>query len=146
MAEQQFPAIVPSLIVSDVSATLDWFGKLGFETLDSMATPDGAVVHAEVGRGPDVRLMLGPGGWGGTPGSTGMSLYINARESIDDYHDAVKAAGVEIKEPLTDQFWGDRTFSVEHPDGYRLMFAQHIRDVSAEEMQAALEQMSGAPA
>ena len=146
MAEQQYPALVPSLVVSDVKATLDWFARLGFETAFEMTGPDGGIAHAEVRHGPDVTFMMGPASWGGTPGSTGMSIYINLRESVDAYHDQVRAAGIEIKDPLTDQFWGDRTFAVEHPDGYRIMFAQHVRDVSPEEMKAAMEQMSAAPA
>jgi len=146
MAEQQYPALVPSIVVSDVKATLDWFNRLGFETTFQMAGPDGSIAHAEVKRGPDVSFMMGPEGWGGTPGSTGMSVYINLQESVDAYHDQVRAAGIEIKEPLTDQFWGDRTFSVEHSDGYRIMFSQHVRDVSEEEMKAAMEQMSAVTA
>ena len=31
MSEQQYPPVIPSLIVSDIQATLDWFGKLGYE-------------------------------------------------------------------------------------------------------------------
>jgi PhnB protein len=146
MAEYNFPAVVPSIVVSDVKATLDWFHKLGFQTQDEMAGPDGSIVHAEVRRG-DVVLMMGPGMNGAAPGSTGMSLYINlGSESVDGYHDRVRAAGVAITDPLTDQFWGDRTFMVEHPDGYRIMFSQHVRDVSAAEMAQAMEQMAGAGA
>jgi PhnB protein len=147
MAEYSFPAVVPSFVVSDMKASLEWFHKLGFTTQDEMAGPDGSLVHAEVRRG-EVVIMLGPSGFGGTPGSTGMSLYVVLGESVDDYHGKVNAAGVKITEPLTDQFWGDRTFQVEHPDGYRIMFSQHVRDVSPEEMAKAMEQMaaSGAPA
>jgi PhnB protein len=146
MAEQHLPAVVPSLIVHDVRATLDWFAKLGFETAFEMAGPDGSLVHAEVRRGPDVSFMMGPATWGGNPGSTGMSVYINLQESVDAYHDQVQTAGITIADPLTDQFWGDRTFTVEHPDGYRIMFAQHICDVSEAEMQEAMAQMASASA
>ncbi|MGH2587561.1 MAG: VOC family protein [Dehalococcoidia bacterium] len=146
MAEQQFPSVVPSLVVNDVKASLAWFGKLGFETMFEMPGPDGSIAHADVARGPSVRFMMGPASWGGTPGSTGMSVYITLPESIDDYHEKVAAAGVAIPDPLTDQFWGDRTFTVEHPDGYRITFAQHVRDVSEEEMAAAAAQMAAATA
>jgi PhnB protein len=146
MAEQHIPAVITSLVVSDMRASLDWFTKLGFQTTFEMAGPDGSLAHAEVTRGPDVSFMMGPATWGGTPGSTGMSVYVNLQESVDAYHNQVQAAGVTITDPLTDQFWGDRTFSVEHPDGYRIMFSQHVRDVSAEEMQAAMAQMAAATA
>ncbi len=144
MAEQQLPAIIPSLSVNDVQATLDWFAKLGFTTAFKMDGPDGSIVHASVNRGPDVEFMMGPASFGGTPGSTGMSIYVNLRESVDAYHNSVTSAGITVKDPLTDQFWGDRTFSVQHPDGYQIMFSQHMRDVSPEEMTAAMEQMTPA--
>jgi PhnB protein len=146
MAEQQYPAIIPSLVVSDVEASLDWFTKLGFETVEKMVGPDGSIGHADVMRGPDVHFMMGPSTWGGSPGSTGMRIYINLKESVDAYHDSVKAAGITINDSLTDQFWGDRTFSVEHPDGYLITFAEHVRDVSKEEMEAAMQQMAAAAA
>ena len=144
MAEQQMPAVIPSLVVSDTEATLDWFAKLGFEQVDAVRGPDGAIAQAVVRRGAEVWFMLGPASWGGTPGSSGMSVYVNLREVIDAYHETVRAAGVTINEPLTDEFWGDRTFGVEHPDGYRIMFSQHVRDVSKEEMEAAMKQMFAA--
>ena len=83
MAEQHIPAVVTSLVVSDVKATLDWFAKLGVQTTFEMAGPDGSLAHAEVQRGPNVSFMMGPATWGGTPGSTGMSVYINLQESVD---------------------------------------------------------------
>lgn len=146
MAEQTpFPALVPSIMVNDVKGTLKWFEKLGFTVPVQMDTPDGTIVHAEVMYGPDVRIMLGPAGLGGgQPGSTGMSLYITLKESVDAYHNKVKAAGVTIADPLTDQFWGDRTFLVQHPDGYQIMFAQHLRDLSPEEMAEAMKQATPA--
>src|SRR5829696_1444639 len=111
MAEHQFPPIVPSIIVSDVKATLDWFTALGFETVTAMNGPDGNIVHAEVRRGPDVWFMMGPPGPWGSPGGAGMTIYIGLKESVDAYHDQVTANGITVKDPLTDQFWGDRTFS-----------------------------------
>jgi uncharacterized glyoxalase superfamily protein PhnB len=132
--------LTPSITVRDVQDTLQWFAKLGFKTELEMPAPDGAIVHAEVSYGSGVRLMMGPPGEWGQPGGGGMSLYITLQESVDAYHDRAKAAGITITDALTDQFWGDRTFTVQHPDGYRITFAQHIRDVSLEEMVEAMKQ------
>jgi PhnB protein len=137
-----YPSLVPSIVVRDVAATLEWFNRLGFATVFTMPGPDGSIVHAEVARNADTRLMLGPASWGGTPGSPGMSLYIKADGSVDAYHDRATSAGIAVTEPLTTQFWGDRTFTVEHPDGYRFTFWEHVRDVSPEEMQRAMAQMA----
>jgi uncharacterized glyoxalase superfamily protein PhnB len=145
MAEQTpMPPLTPSIIVSDVKATLNWFSKLGFTNEGQMDMPDGSIVHAEVAYGPGVRLMMGPAGEWGQPGGGGMSLYITLNESVDAFHDKAKAAGIQIADGLADQFWGDRTFTAQHPDGYKLMFAQHVRDVSWEEMKESMGQMAPA--
>jgi PhnB protein len=136
-----YPSVVPTIVVRDVAATLEWFNKLGFATVFTMPGPDGAIAHAEVARDADTRLMLGPDSWGHTPGSTGMSLYIKV-DDVDAYYDRVTAAGITVTQPPADQFWGDRIFTVEHPDGYRFTFWQHVRDVSPEEMQLAVAQMA----
>jgi PhnB protein len=132
MAEKM-PPLMPYFQVRDPRATLAWFQKLGFTSAGELTGPDGAIQHAEVVRGP-LRFMFGPAM--GDVGSVGLSLYVTLDESVDAYHDAVTAAGIAVAEPLTDQFWGDRTFTVDHPDGYRIQFAQHVRDVSMEEMAA----------
>lgn len=125
------PALMPVMAVRDPRATIRWFEQIGF-TLEYLAEADGVVGHAEVSRGPGVRIMFGPSP--ADTGSTGMSLYLTLQSGIDAYHDRVVAAGVPLHAPLTDQFWGTRTFEVMHPDGYRLMFAQDVRKVGPEEI------------
>ncbi len=138
----QMPELVPTLTVSDPRASLEWFEKLGFQTVFQMAMPDGAIMHAHLARG-GAQLMLGPAcpdsaAKGMAPGSTGMDLYITLRdETADALYERARAAGITIGEEPRDQFWGDRTFQVRHPDGYRIWFAQHVRDVSPEEMHRA---------
>jgi PhnB protein len=43
----------------------------------------------------------------------------------------------EVVRPLTDTFWGDRDGQILDPFGHRWGLAQHLRDVSLEEMAAA---------
>lgn len=52
--------------------------------------------------------------------------------------DRAVAAGATIKRPVQDEFWGDRYGTVEDPFGHRWSIATHVRDVSPEEMQAAM--------
>lgn len=137
--------LIPSLQVTDPAATITWFEKLGFTVGDVMTMPDGSIMHADVNRGDNVRIMFGPPMMGGV-GSAGMSLYLTIDGDIDGFHGQAQAAGVTIAHALEDQFWGDRTFAVTHPDGYMIMFAQHVRDVSPEEMQQAALQFAGASA
>ena len=38
-------------------------------------------------------------------------------DNVDAYHDIVKKDGVGISDPLTQQWWGDKTFKVIDPNG-----------------------------
>src|SRR5207248_5004011 len=61
-------------------------------------------------------------------------------EDVDGLCDRARQGGVTIGEEPNDKFWGDRTFQVVHPDGYRITFAKHVRDVSEQEMHEAMKQ------
>ncbi len=136
-------ALTPMFAVRDPKASIAWFEKLGFTSLGAATTPDGTIMHAELVRGPS-RIMIGPAQ--GEVGAPGLELYMRLDDGIGGFYSSVRAAGVTIVEHLRDQFWGDRTFTVMHPDGYRIMFAQTIRDVSMEEIQEYLAQPSPATA
>ena len=146
-AEHQMPELVPCLNVRDPRASIAWFEKLGFRTVYAMPLPDGSIGHAHLAR-KGAELMLGSCPTT-EPGASGMQLYITlGDESVDELCAHARRAGIEIGQDLQDQFWGDRTFEVVHPDGYHFIFAQHVRDVSMEEMQEAMNQWAaaGAPA
>jgi PhnB protein len=136
----QLPEMIPSLAVSDPRQTLEWFERLGFRSLFTMAMPDGTIGHAHVMRN-GAHVMFGPGCAETRPGSTGMQLYVGLRgEHVDDLYERARQEGLTITMPPTDQFWGDRIFNVVHPDGYTFVFSEHVRDVSNEEMQEAMKQ------
>jgi len=44
--------------------------------------------------------------------------------------------------PLADQFWGDRYGQVMDPFGYRWSLGAHVRDVSPEEVEKAIGEMT----
>lgn len=43
-------------------------------------------------------------------------------------------AGAQVVQPLQDQFWGDRYGQILDPFGYRWGLAQHVHDVSSEDI------------
>lgn len=49
-------------------------------------------------------------------------------------NERVQRAGVTIIQTIRDQFWGDRRFVIQDPDGYRLSIAKTLRAVSHSEM------------
>ena len=73
----------------------------------------------------------------------GVDFYITgeAEDDIDQYYQMLKDKGVNIVKEIEDQFWGDRTFSIQDPDGYQFTFAKPVREVSPEEMAEALKNM-----
>jgi uncharacterized glyoxalase superfamily protein PhnB len=57
-------------------------------------------------------------------GSGGVTLYFHLDSPVDGYVGQFRAAdGIEIIEDITDQWWGDRTFTVRDPWGYVLLFS-----------------------
>jgi PhnB protein len=57
------------------------------------------------------------------------------------YNQAV-AAGVKVERPLKDQFYGDRSGTVKDPFGHTWTIATHKEDVSLEEMQKRMKEMT----
>jgi len=49
------------------------------------------------------------------------------------------AAGAKQVSPLTDMFWGDRTGKLEDPFGHGWSPAQHVKDLTPEEVQKGAE-------
>ena len=66
-------------------------------------------------------------------------------EPLPDDVDALVAcavdAGAKITMPVADMFWGDRYGVLDDPFGHHWSVATHIRDVSPEEMQQAMQNM-----
>jgi uncharacterized glyoxalase superfamily protein PhnB len=132
-----FPQITPYLLYEDVDAALDWLtGAFGFTETVRMAGPDGKANHAEMTLGTGVVMMGHPGPDYQNPkhrGGVTQEVYVYV-DDVDGHHDRAKAHGAEIRRPLADQFYGDRTYAATDPEGHLWSFAEHVRDVSAEEM------------
>ena len=60
------------------------------------------------------------------------SLIVGALERALD-------AGATVQMPAQDMFWGDRYGVVTDPYGHKWSFATHIKDVTPEEMRAAMK-------
>jgi PhnB protein len=56
-----------------------------------------------------------------------VRIYLEV-EDVKAYHDELKQRGVKITDPLTTQWWGDRTFTVKDPYGYEIWFHQHVAE------------------
>ena len=139
-----YHTITPSLFVSGAERAIEFYKKaFGAEERMRFPAPDGTIMHAELLIGDSIVMLAdempdqggrGPKSIGGTP----VSFFVY-RENVDAaWKQAVEAGATPIM-PLADQFWGDRTGCVEDPFGHRWWLAQHIQDLSFEELQKGAE-------
>jgi len=137
--------VIPSLFYRDVAAALEWLEKaFGFEPRLCVTDGKGVVMHAEMSYG-DGRIMMGPTGWvdwAKSPrdvGGANTCIVHIAVDNADDHCAAARAAGAVITMEPADQFYGDRSYRACDLEGHSWTFSHHIREVSAEEMEAATQ-------
>jgi PhnB protein len=139
------PRITPYLLYEEVAGAIDWLTTaFGFQESMRIPGPDGKTAHAEI-RLFDGLIMLGcPGAEYRNPKRLGVvtqHLYVYV-DNVDAHFERARSAGAKIIEEPKDQFYGDRRYGAEDLEGHSWYFAQHIRDVSAEDMKASTQQNS----
>lgn len=141
--------IVPYLMIDGAAAAIDFYVK-AFDAQEQyrMPMPDGKIGHADiVVNGASVYLADAPDdmpGSGANPkrlGGSSVMLHQYVPDVDASVARAVAAGATLVREP-EDQFYGDRAALVEDPFGHLWSFHTHIRDMSPEDMQRAMEQMS----
>ena len=132
-----FPRITPYLLYEDVDAAVDWLvGAFGFGERFRMKGPDGRANHAEVSLGEGVVMLGHPGPDYQNPkrrGGATQLVYVYV-DDVDSHYAAAQAAGARVLDEPADQFYGDRTYAAEDPEGHHWTFGQHVRDVAPEDM------------
>jgi PhnB protein len=134
------PRITPYLLYEDVAGALAWLGKaFGFRERMRMPGPDGKVMHAEMELADGVVMMGCPGAEYRNPkklGGATQLIYIYV-DDVDQHYKRARDAGAKILAEVKDQFYGDRTYGAEDPEGHHWTFATHTRDVAPEDMKPA---------
>jgi PhnB protein len=134
--------ITPYVSVRGAAEAIAFYKKaFGAKELVRMDMPGGRVGHAELQIG-NSRLMLAdempdmpdavtssPKALGGT--TFGLMVYV---DDVDAQFKQAVASGATVKRPVTDQFYGDRSGTIEDPFGHIWTLATHVEDVSPEEM------------
>lgn len=131
------PRITPYLLYEDVAAAIDWLTKsFGLRERMRIAGPDGSVVHAELELADGVVMMGCPGSDYQNPkriGHTTQSLYVFV-DDVDAHFRQARDSGAMILQEPADEFYGDRRYGAEDPEGHHWYFATHVRDVPPEEL------------
>lgn len=131
--------ITPHIVVREAGRAAEWYKQaLGAEERGRIPVPGEKFMQIELWFGDSAVMIadefpeagvLSPQAMGGTP----VVLHFST-EDVDALWQRAVDAGAEILQPLQEQFWGDRYGQIRDPFGYRWGLAQHVRDVSPEEV------------
>lgn len=136
--------VTPHLVCAGAADAIEFYKKaFGATELMRVPGPQGRLMHAHVRIG-DSSVMLvdefpewgsfGPKSLKGS--SVTIHLYV---ENADASFERALAAGATVRMPLENTFWGDRYGVVTDPFGHNWSIATHIRDVTRDELLAAVQ-------
>ena len=140
-------AVTPHLVVAGAAKAIDWY-KQAFGAIEEMRMPDpaGRVMHACIRIGGAAIFLvdempewgsMGPKSLKGSP----VTIHLMVPDVDAMVARAVKA-GATVTMEVADQFWGDRYGTLEDPFGHKWSVSTHIRDVTPEEIAAAMKDMA----
>lgn len=140
-------SLTPHLVCRGAAQAIEFYKKaFNAEECARIPSPDGSgkLLHAMVRIGDSFLMLVDefPEMGSTGPGQNGSPVTIHHYvEDADATFERAKAAGATVRMPLEDMFWGDRYGIVIDPFGHSWSIATHIRDVSPEEMTAAVATM-----
>jgi PhnB protein len=141
-----YAGVTAYLIIRGAARALDYYKK-AFGATEIMRFPGegGTIGHAEIRIGDGVVMLADemPGMGYRSPqalGGTAVSLMFYVPDVDVRFAQAI-AAGGTVKQAVKDQFYGDRSGTLEDPFGHVWTIATHVEDVSAEEMQKRMAAM-----
>ena len=136
-----YSTVVPYISVRNASEAIAYYIKaFDAKELMRMPMPDGKVGHAELKIGDSVLMLAdemdhpdaiakSPRTLGGV--TSGLALYVADCDAV--FNRAVEAGG-KVRRPLTNQFYGDRSGTIEDPFGHCWTIGMHVEDVPPEEL------------
>ena len=134
-----YHSVTPYLSIDGAADAIAFYKKaFGAKEILRMPGPGGSVGHAEIQIG-DSRIMLAdefaamdflsPKARGGTT----VTIHVYMKD-VDAAVARASAAGAKVTRPVQDQFYGDRTGSLEDPFGHVWHIATHKEDLSMAEL------------
>lgn len=140
-----YPVVTPYLSVRGAAQAIDFYKKaFAAAEVMRMPGPEGKLGHAEIAIGGQ-RIMLsdeypemqflGPETRGGT--TVHLHVYV---KNVDAMVARAMEAGAKLLREVKDQFYGDRSGSVQDPFGHVWHLATHKENLSKAELRKRAEQ------
>ena len=139
-----YHSVTPYLIVKGGADALNFYKRaFGAVEMMRMASPDGRIGHAEIKIGDSVIMLAdehpemghrSPQSLGGA--GVGLMVYV---DKVDEVFKQAVASGAKELQPLKNQFYGDRSGTLQDPFGHQWTLATHIEDVAPDEMRRRAE-------
>ena len=147
---RRYHTLTPHLVVRDAAAALEFYHRaLGAIETMRLNGPGGRVGHAEMKIGDSLFMLadefpemgfVGPQSLGGS--AVSLLLYV---EDVDGRFEQAVAAGAKPVRPVRDEFYGDRSGTLQDPFGHLWSIATRIEDVPLEEMHRRYDKMMECP-
>lgn len=139
--------LTAQLAIDDCDRAIEWYKKaFGGELLSRAPDPSGKKVwHASMRIGDSVFFLndVFPE-MGGAAQTASLWIYTDKVDSW--FKRASEAPGAKVTMPLADMFWGDRMGSLTDPFGNKWNLAQHVKDMTPEEMKKAGDEFAASMA
>jgi uncharacterized glyoxalase superfamily protein PhnB len=139
--------VTPHLVCAGAVDAIEFYKKaFGAVEAARLPGPEGKLMHAMIRIGDSAVMLvdefpemgsLSPKSLKGSPVT--IHLYV---DNADATVERAAKAGAKITMPVADMFWGDRYGQLVDPFGHHWSVGTHIRDVSMEEMQQAMQKSS----
>lgn len=118
-------------VASVEEARAFYVDKLGFSHMMGMLGKDGRLDFCTVSLGGARVMLMRPSaelrGTETTDVKKPVEFYLEV-EDVEVYHGQLKEKEIKPTTPLTDQWWGDRTFTIMDPFGYQIWFYQNVAE------------------
>jgi PhnB protein len=139
-----YHSVTPYLSIKGAAEAIDFYKRaFGATELFRLVAPGGEIGHAEIKIG-DSPIMLAdpceegtfrnPKALGGS--SIGLHVYV---DNVDELFTRAVNAGAKAVRAVQDQFYGDRTGTLEDPFGHIWFLATHKEDLTPEEINRRAE-------
>jgi PhnB protein len=139
-----YRTVTPYLIVKGAADAIEFYRRaFGATEMLRMADPQGRVGHAEIKIGDSVIMLADEHPAMGyrsprTLGGSGVSILLYL-EDVDGVFERAVKHGAKAQRPVANQFYGDRSGTLEDPFGHVWTVATHVEDVPPEEMKRRAE-------